>query len=269
MKHWVTLLSIANSRSSVDTDAQIGRLQQQVAELLRHKVPLSSQSQGTRQGPKGPDSRASVSVQSERNEDKRKTGQIVVRDQRAPKAKARPPFAEILAAPGGFGRLHKRTRIPPGFCYDFQSGLCSNEEVHEVPRLCRLQQGKHSSYGLPLPHTAVGGFVEWSPCRLCQRTAGLVGDYVYSSCSSCLLCWVVGLTELHSWCAVSRRVNGLAHGRGARPKNRASFSLASGRVFLSPVGFARISGISGCAGVAGQVELHGLKSFSPSWTKVV
>ena len=27
--------------------------------------------------------------------------------------------------------------------------------------------------------------------------------------------------------------------------------------------------IFGCAGVAGQVELDGLKSFSPSWTKVV
>ena len=39
------------------------------------------------------------------------------------KGKGITPFAEMLASPEGFGRLHKRNKFPPCFCYDFQSRL--------------------------------------------------------------------------------------------------------------------------------------------------
>ena len=51
---------------------------------------------------------------------------IVVREKGALQGKGKSPFAVLLATPGVFSRFHNRNKIPPGFCCDFQQGLCSS-----------------------------------------------------------------------------------------------------------------------------------------------
>ena len=104
MKHWVTLLSIANSRSDGISDKaarEIEQLKKQVAQLqkARSRSPRGAQGSG-----------------------KKFRGQLALQDYSA---------SSSGKGKGGRGNGHKHNKTRPDFCFPFQSKSCTRHNCRQ------------------------------------------------------------------------------------------------------------------------------------------
>ena len=146
MKHWVTLLSIANSQSdrsegiSDKAAREIEQLKKQVAQLqkARSRSPRKAKGSGkcSRSYPALPDSRGQLALQdsSASSSNKGKAGRDHGEKEKSSSSKSKVqhtgPFAELFKKVGYKG-LHKHNKTRPGFCFPFQSKSCTRQNCKQ------------------------------------------------------------------------------------------------------------------------------------------
>ena len=133
MKHWVTLLSIANSQSEGSSDKaarEIEQLKKHVGQLQKARSwsPRGAIGCGksSRSYPALPDSRGQLALQdfSASSSNKGKAGRGHGEKEKSSSSKSKVqdtgPFAELLKKVG-CKALHKHNKTKPGFCFRFES----------------------------------------------------------------------------------------------------------------------------------------------------
>ena len=129
MKHWVTILSIANNRRDTTTDKaakEIEHKKKQVAQLQKARSMSPRGAKGSGKSSRGQlapqDSTAQPSNigkggRGKGDKDDKSCGGKV-------KSQHTGPFAELFYKVG-FKVLHKHNETKPGFCFPFQSVSCA------------------------------------------------------------------------------------------------------------------------------------------------
>ena len=133
VKHWVTLLSIANSRCDTMSD----KASREVEQLKKKQVVQLQKARSRSPGePKGPEKVHEVNwlCKTLRHSlrTKEKEGEPKVTKVTAAKERVNIPavFADLLNKVG-LKVLHKHSKTNPGFCFPFQSGSSSKQHCRQ------------------------------------------------------------------------------------------------------------------------------------------
>ena len=135
MMHWVTLLSIANSRCDTISDTaarELEQLKKQVAQLQKARPRSPRGAKGS-----GKSSRGHLALQDSAAQasNKGKGGRANVdNNNKSVNGKAKTqhtgPFADVFNKVG-YKVLHKHNKTKPGFCFPFQSGSCAKQNYKQ------------------------------------------------------------------------------------------------------------------------------------------
>ena len=135
MKHWVTLLSVANNRSESSCVKEMEQMRKQMAHMAqllktRSRSPRKISNQGKGSKPalaltNTPSASSSKGKSGHGKGDKGKKGG---------KGKGKgpkPPFYELITRLG-HAVLHKDNTVPPGFCFPFQADTCKKANCDRI-----------------------------------------------------------------------------------------------------------------------------------------
>ena len=136
MKHWVTLLSIVNSRSEGTSDKAAREIEQLKKQRSRSPRGARGSGKSSRSYPALPDSRGQLALQdsSASSSNKGKAGRGHGEKEKSSSSKSKVqrtgPFAELLKKVG-YKALHKHNKTRPGFCFPFQSKSCTRQNCRQ------------------------------------------------------------------------------------------------------------------------------------------